>query len=89
MGLTNLFTKFISFFRRNAPDLQEIIDSSIPRYQVEQEGNIFDSPFVVWIVKPIKLFWSKHWQWIIGIIVSTILAIIGLYIAWLSVINPK
>lgn len=37
----------------------------------------------------LKTFWLSHWKWIIGITVPSILTIIGLYIAYLALINPK
>jgi hypothetical protein len=37
----------------------------------------------------IKIFWLKHGKWIIGIIIPTLLTMIGLYIAWLTLITPK
>jgi hypothetical protein len=67
-----IIKKFTSFFRHKSPTLQEIIDSSIPRYQMEQEENIIDSPFVARIVKPAWSFWRLHFKWIIGTIISLI-----------------
>lgn len=37
----------------------------------------------------LKTFWLAHWKWIIGTIVPIILTMIGLYIAWLTLITPK
>jgi len=34
-------------------------------------------------------FWIKNWQWLITTTITTIVAIIGLYIAWLTLITPK
>jgi hypothetical protein len=45
---------------------------------------IFDLPFL-----RIKKFYIKHWKWLISLSVSTILAFIGLCLAYLSIIKTK
>ena len=75
-----IIDKFINFFRHKSPSFQEMIDFSMPRYKVKQKGNIFDSPFVARIVRPVWSFGLRHWQWILGFIAT----IIGLFIAYLK-----
>jgi len=41
------------------------------------------------LVKIINKFWVTHWKWLIGLTVPTILTMIGLYVAWLSLIKTK
>ena len=31
-------------------------------------------------------FWGNHWQWIVGITISSIIGIVGLYLLWLQLI---
>lgn len=75
-----IFDKFLSFFRHKSPTFQEMIDSSIPRYEEPQEDNIFDSPFVAHIVKPVWLFWLRHRR----LIIETIIGLGLLFVAILT-----
>ena len=34
-------------------------------------------------------FWSNHWQWILGLSITSIIGIIGLYLLWLQLKIPK
>ncbi len=53
---------------------------------LEDIGNnsLLESSLPVRILNPVGRFWMRHWQWIIGLAVTTIIGIIGLYLLWLQ-----
>lgn len=71
----NPIEKFLSFFRRKKPALQEIIDAGIPRYEMDEEQHLFDSPFVTLVVRPSCSFWKRTWHILLPVIVASIVAL--------------
>lgn len=50
---------------------------------------VFSPPLIARILNPICRFWGRHWNWIIGLTVPSIISIIGLYLLWLQLTIPK
>jgi len=65
-----LADKIKTFFRNKAPTMQEMIEFHQSRYQIKQEGNVFDPPFVAKVVRPFYRFWLNNWKWLIGTIIA-------------------
>ena len=49
----------------------------------------FDPKLLARILNSFCKFWSNHWQWILGLSITSIIGIIGLYLLWLQLKIPK
>ena len=50
---------------------------------------VFEPPLIARILNPICRFLGRHWKWLIGLTIPSIISIIGLYLLWLQLITPK
>lgn len=69
--------------------LQEMIERTHLRFGEdpprEDLSEMFHRPLIARICNRIGRFWLRHWQWIIG----TVIALIGLYLLYLQLIESK
>ncbi|MDD5451497.1 MAG: hypothetical protein PHT49_06330 [Desulfovibrionales bacterium] len=87
------YYKFKNWYRgKHIPySMEEMFELQRPRYLEKGEPipDRFKPPLIARILNPIGQFWIRHWKWIIGTVIFTILTTTGLYLAYLQYLLEK
>jgi len=83
--MEKILTKIKLWYRGYVDFQDHSNDSDHPRIIIKAYPPSSLNYFISFVCK----FWFRHWKWLIQTIIPIILTMIGLYIAWLAIINSK